>query len=98
MDQFIEYTDEARTHKKKFRASDCPLSLILDDDGGIGTDTIPVFLVGMDGIRKTSYTVGGIAFSFSAEDKTLAIYAPCTILIEKPATTNSVGIGIASNQ
>lgn len=62
-------------------------------DGDLAANTIPVYLVGIDGTYTTvAYDDGGGALSFSATKTSISIFAPCTIAIVKGITANAVGL------
>lgn len=100
MKQVIPFGTAAANREVEFKSSQIPASLILDTDGvWSGTETIPAYYVGHDGIRKTEcLDANGSAFVFSPTNKVLPVYFPCRIRLEKPITVAAVGINQFDNQ
>lgn len=64
----------------------------LQIDGDLGSNTIPVVGVGINGTDETNLYNDGESLEFSSTNPVITFYAPIRTRITKGATTNPVGL------
>ena len=96
----ITYRTEVGECALEVLREDCPSALVLDVAAGwAGTETIPAYYVGADGVRLTPVLDSdGTAFAFSVTNKVLPIYFPCKIKLEKPESDAGMGVNWFANR
>jgi hypothetical protein len=99
MDQFVAYGTAAANGEMEFKRGSIPASIILDVAAGwAGSETIPVYYVGLDGVRLTPVLDSdGAAFAFSATNKVLPLYFPCRVRAVKPTSVAGMGLNWLAN-
>jgi len=94
MNDVITYRTAAGSCETEILPENCPSAFVLDVAAGwAGTETIPAYYVGKDGVRITPVLdSNGDAFAFSTTNKVLPIYFPCKIRLVKPISVAGMGV------
>lgn len=79
----------AKTETRNFIRGEFPK--MVQVDGDLAANTIPIMLIGIDGNITTAYATGA-AVTLSATKTVFQIDAPCCLAFVKGVTTNAVGL------
>ena len=69
-------------------------NLYIINSADISSDTIPIKLIDNDGVTGAQAKFNGTSYQLDSSNNVIFVQGPIALYIDKPTTTNAVGVGL----